>query len=98
MDIYDMHDQAVQIKRQWLTGWLARQTTGLHWRSTGRGMVAGCQPGQGQAGAPKGGGLMRMLGGQRRAGCGPSAQHPEGGCLPCRGGSQLAWRHWEDGW
>ena len=42
---------------------LAAWTAGSHWGSTGRGMVAGYRPGQKQAGPPKGGGRMRMLGG-----------------------------------
>ena len=43
-----------------LAAWTAG---GSHWGSTCRGMVAGCRPGQDQTGPPKGGGLMRMLGG-----------------------------------
>ena len=39
----------------------ARTAGGSHWGSTGR--VAGCRPGQEQTGPPKGGGRMRMLGG-----------------------------------
>ena len=84
---------------------LAARTAGESRRgSTGRGMVARYLPGQEQTGPPKGGGRMRMLGGDSTGeatgsvGGGPSAQRPEGGCLPCRGGTQLAWRHWEDGW
>ena len=43
---------------------LTAQTAGRsHWGSTGRGVVAGCRPGQEQTGPPKGGGRMRMLGG-----------------------------------
>ena len=43
---------------------LTAQTAGRsHWGSTGRGMVAGCRPGQEQTGPPKGGGRRRMLGG-----------------------------------
>ena len=41
----------------------AETAGGPHWGSTGRGMVAGCRPGQEQTGPPKGGGRMRMLGG-----------------------------------
>ena len=58
-------------------------------------MVARYLPGQEQTGPPKGGGRMRMLGGDSTGeatglgGGGPSAQRPEGGCLPCRGGTQL---------
>ena len=49
----------------------------------------------------KGGGLMRMLGrrqhrgGDRLGGCGPSAQCPEGDCLPGQGDTPLAKRHRE---
>ena len=43
-------------------------------------------------------GRRQHRGGNRLGGGGPSAQRPEGGCLPCQGGAQLAWRHWEDGW
>ena len=45
--------------------------------------------------------LMRMLGrrqhqgGDRLGGGGPSAQCPEGGCLPCQGDAPLAERHRE---
>ena len=43
---------------------LTAQTAGRsHWGSTGRGIVAGCRPGQEQTGPLKGGGRMRMLGG-----------------------------------
>ena len=41
----------------------ARTAGGSHWESTGWGMVAGCRPGQEQRGSRKGGGRMRMLGG-----------------------------------
>ena len=63
MAMNDVRDQAVQNTGQWLIGWLAGRTAGLHWGSTGQGMVAGSQPGQEPAGPPQGGGLMRMLGG-----------------------------------
>ena len=33
----------------------AETAGGSHWGSTGRGMVAGCRPGQEQTGPPKGG-------------------------------------------
>ena len=46
-----------------MADWLAARTAGSHWGSTCRGMVAGCRPGREQTGPPKGGGLMRMLGG-----------------------------------
>ena len=43
---------------------LAARTAGeSRWGSTGRGMVARYLPGQEQTGPPKGGGRMRMLGG-----------------------------------
>ena len=44
------------------------------WRSTGWGMVAERQPGQEQAGSPKGGWLMRMLGRQQHRGPRPAWQ------------------------
>ena len=84
---------------------LAAQTAGrCHWGSTGRGMVSGCRPGQGQTGPPGGGGRMRMLGGDSTGEATGSAAADRvrnalrEGCLPCRGGTQLAWRHWEDDW
>ena len=45
----NMQDQAVQITGA-MADRLARRTAGLHWGSTGRGMVAGRQSGQEQAG------------------------------------------------
>ena len=59
---YDMHEQAVQDTKA-IADRLAARTAGSKWGSTGRGMVAGCRPGQEQTGPSKGGGLMRMLGG-----------------------------------
>ena len=63
---------------------------GIHW--LGLGGQPGRQPGQGQAGSPREGGLMRMLGrrqhreGNRLSGSGPSAQYPEGGsACPAKG-------------
>ena len=46
----------------------AQTAGGSHWGSTGRGMVAGCRPGQEQTGPPKGAGRMRMLGGDSTGG------------------------------
>ena len=63
MESYGMQDQAVQ-NMEAMADRLTAQTAGRsHWGSTGRGMVAGCRPGQEQTGAPRGGGRMRMLGG-----------------------------------
>ena len=62
-EIYDMQDQAVRDTRVLADRLAARTAGGSHWGSTGRGMVAGYRPGQEQTGPPKGGGRMRMLGG-----------------------------------
>ena len=48
---------------QWLTGWQHGQLGGSRWESTGRGMMAGHRPGQNRQDLPRGGGRMRMLGG-----------------------------------
>ena len=62
-EIYDMQDQAVRDTKVMADRLAARTARGSHWGSTGRGMVAGYRPGQEQTGPPKGGGRMRMLGG-----------------------------------
>ena len=61
--IYDMQDQAVRDTKVMADRLAARTAGGSRWGSTGRGMVAGYRPGQEQTGPPKGGGRMRMLGG-----------------------------------
>ena len=58
-----MQDQAVQNMEAMADGLTAETAGGSHWGSTGRGMVAGCRPGQEHTGPPKGGRRMRMLGG-----------------------------------
>ena len=58
-----MQDQAVRDTKVMAVR-LAAWTAGSHWGATGWDMVAGCRPGQEQqTGPPKGGGRMRMLGG-----------------------------------
>ena len=42
---YDMQNQAVRDTKV-MADRLAAWTAGSHWGSTGRGMVAGCRPGQ----------------------------------------------------
>ena len=62
MESYGMQDQAVHMEA--MADRLTAQTAGRsHWGSTGRGIVAGCRPGQEQTGPPNGCGRMRMLGG-----------------------------------
>ena len=58
-----MQDQAVRDTKVMADRLAARTAGGSHWGSTGRGMVARYRPGQKQTGPPKGGGRMRMLGG-----------------------------------
>ena len=104
MDNHDVHDQAVQMKKA-MAGRLAGKTNswaslGVHRSGHGGRVPARAGTGRSSRGgrADAHAGRRQHRGGNRLGDGGPSAQHPEGGCLPCRGGSQLAWRHWEDGW
>ncbi|CAK0786216.1 hypothetical protein CVIRNUC_009429 [Coccomyxa viridis] len=58
-----MQDQAVRDTKVMADRLAARTAGESRWGSTGRGMVARYLPGQEQTGPPKGGGRMRMLGG-----------------------------------
>ena len=82
MESYGMQDQAVQNMEAMADRLTARTAGRSHWGSTGRGMVAGCRPGQEQTGPPKGGradahaGRRQHRGGNRLGGGRPSAQTP----------------------
>ena len=87
-----------RICRQWLTGWQQGQlgvSLGVH-RSGHGGRVparAGIDRTSQGGWANAHAGRRQHRGGTRLGGGVPNAQRPEGGCLPCRGGTQLAWRH-----